>query len=235
MVAVPCCSPKALVLLATGPPSDTTLSLLSLGCQMKDYKLQFLESICILCRSAMECGSLLGLEFCCQRYELAKKIEQTLDAMDTMLKAVVLNSPGEVLQDTLEVPNIVSHIYHTGLLMDAQVQHSLHFLLLLMADKNPGQVVTMLLQITPQGERGLVRIVVGKEKKWMKNYVHSVLSSLILRVNDKGPKVGQYQSHKDPVLACFGLYWSHTALYWSYIDPILVKYWSPTGVILVPY
>lgn len=31
----------------------------------------------------------------------------------------------------------------------------------------------------------------GKEKKWMKNYVHSVLSSLILRVNDKGPKVGQ--------------------------------------------
>lgn len=197
MVAVPCCSPKALVLLATGPPSDTTLSLLSLGCQMKDYKLQFLESICILCRSATEYGSLLGLEFCCQRYELAKKIEvrvhlvlwgrgqgtpapsegsactgqgaggmggghpfvpfpgldhvqhhrllclqdiacpwisqavqascpgnsdqspgwegqhnpchcslssqQTLDAMDTMLKAVVLNSPGEVLQDTLEV------------------------------------------------------------------------------------------------------------------------------------
>lgn len=54
---------------------------------------------------------------------------------------------------SLQVPNIVSHIYHTGLLMDAQVQHSLHFLLLLMADKNPGQVVTMLLQITPQGER----------------------------------------------------------------------------------
>lgn len=39
--------------------------------------------------------------------------------------------------------------------------------------------------------RGLVRIVVGKEKKWMKNYVHSVLVPLILRMNDEAPKVGQ--------------------------------------------
>lgn len=54
---------------------------------------------------------------------------------------------------SLQVPNIVSHIYHTGLVMDTQVQHSLHSLLLLMADKSPGQVVTTLLQIAPQGER----------------------------------------------------------------------------------
>lgn len=48
---------------------------LSPGCQMKDSKLKFLDSICTLCRSATDCGSLLGLEFFCRRYELAEKIK----------------------------------------------------------------------------------------------------------------------------------------------------------------
>ncbi|XP_064256815.1 maestro heat-like repeat family member 5 [Passer domesticus] len=39
--------------------------------------------------------------------------------------------------------------------------------------------------------RDLVRTVVGKEKKWMKNFVHTVLAPLILRMNDEAPKVGQ--------------------------------------------
>ncbi|XP_063275589.1 maestro heat-like repeat-containing protein family member 7 [Prinia subflava] len=39
--------------------------------------------------------------------------------------------------------------------------------------------------------RDLVRMVLGKEKRWMKNYVHSVLAPLILRMNDKAPKVSQ--------------------------------------------
>lgn len=42
---------------------------------MKDSKLKFLDSICTLCRSATDCGSLLGLEFFCRRYELAEKIK----------------------------------------------------------------------------------------------------------------------------------------------------------------
>ncbi|XP_064256769.1 uncharacterized protein LOC135287349 isoform X2 [Passer domesticus] len=211
-----------------------------------------------------------------------------------------------------DVPKIVSHIYHTGLVTDIQVQHSLHCLLLLVADRSPGQVVTTLLQIAPRGDRNalslwevmfsvpqtvekvlkelrvqlqdlkngifrtfpendclsylaarkmkvllpdlmnllrqnctslvmmalmvlqnmmkclkrteassiaadvarilwyhfdeeeswvrescissfrdLVRTVVGKEKKWMKNFVHTVLAPLILRMNDEAPKVGQ--------------------------------------------
>ncbi|XP_064256778.1 uncharacterized protein LOC135287354 isoform X2 [Passer domesticus] len=211
-----------------------------------------------------------------------------------------------------DVPKIVSHIYHTGLVTDIQVQHSLHCLLLLVADRSPVQVVTTLLQIAPRGDRNalslwevmfsvpqmvekvlkelrvqlqdlkngifrtlaendclsylaarkmkvllpdlmnllrqnctslvmmalmvlqnmmkclkrteassiaadvarilwyhfdeeeswvrescissfrdLVRTVVGKEKKWMKNFVHTVLAPLILRMNDKAPKVGQ--------------------------------------------
>ncbi|XP_064256774.1 uncharacterized protein LOC135287351 isoform X2 [Passer domesticus] len=211
-----------------------------------------------------------------------------------------------------DVPKIVSHIYHTGLVTDIQVQHSLHCLLLLVADRSPVQVVTTLLQIAPRGDRNalslwevmfsvpqtvekvlkelrvqlqdlkngifrtfpendclsylaarkmkvllpdlmnllrqnctslvmmalmvlqnmmkclkrteassiaadvarilwyhfdeeeswvrescissfrdLVRTVVGKEKKWMKNFVHTVLAPLILRMNDEAPKVGQ--------------------------------------------
>ncbi|XP_064256766.1 uncharacterized protein LOC135287348 isoform X3 [Passer domesticus] len=211
-----------------------------------------------------------------------------------------------------DVPKIVSHIYHTGLVTDIQVQHSLHCLLLLVAERSPGQVVTTLLQIAPRGDRNalslwevmfsvpqtvekvlkelrvqlqdlkngifrtfpendclsylaarkmkvllpdlmnllrqnctslvmmalmvlqnmmkclkrteassiaadvarilwyhfdeeeswvrescissfrdLVRTVVGKEKKWMKNFVHTVLAPLILRMNDEAPKVGQ--------------------------------------------
>ncbi|XP_064256763.1 uncharacterized protein LOC135287346 isoform X4 [Passer domesticus] len=211
-----------------------------------------------------------------------------------------------------DVPKIVSHIYHTGLVTDIQVQHSLHCLLLLVADRSPVQVVTTLLQIAPRGDRNalslwevmfsvpqtvekvlkelrvqlqdlkngifrtfpendclsylaarkmkvllpdlmnllrqnctslvmmalmvlqnmmkclkrteassiaadvarilwyhfdeeeswvrescissfrdLVRTVVGKEKKWMKNFVHTVLAPLILHMNDEAPKVGQ--------------------------------------------
>ncbi|XP_064256874.1 uncharacterized protein LOC135287496 isoform X2 [Passer domesticus] len=211
-----------------------------------------------------------------------------------------------------DVPKIVSHIYHTGLVMDIQVQHTLHCLLLLVAERSPGQVVTTLLQIAPRGDRNalslwevmfsvpqtvekvlkelrvqlqdlkngifrtfpendclsylaarkmkvllpdlmnllrqncmslvmmalmvlqnmmkclkrteasliaahvarvlwyhfdeeeswvrescissfrdLVRTVVGKEKKWMKNFVHTVLAPLILHMNDEAPKVGQ--------------------------------------------
>ncbi|XP_064256781.1 uncharacterized protein LOC135287355 isoform X2 [Passer domesticus] len=212
----------------------------------------------------------------------------------------------------MDVPKIVSHIYHTGLVMDIQVQHTLHCLLLLVAERSPGQVVTTLLQIAPRGDRNalslwevmfsvpqtvekvlkelrvqlqdlkngifrtfpendclsylaarkmkvllpdlmnllrqncmslvmmalmvlqnmmkclkrteasliaahvarvlwyhfdeeeswvrescissfrdLVRTVVGKEKKWMKNFVHTVLAPLILHMNDEAPKVGQ--------------------------------------------
>ncbi|RMB90037.1 hypothetical protein DUI87_33548 [Hirundo rustica rustica] len=124
---------------------------------MKDSKLQFLEGICTPCRSAAERGSSRGLELFCRRKELAEKME-TLDAMDTMLRAVVLSCPGEVLQDVLEVPNIVSHIYHTGLVRDTQIQHSPHTLLLLMADQSPGQGVTTPPQISPPGERNALTL-----------------------------------------------------------------------------
>lgn len=74
MVSVPCCSPRALVLLAMCPPSDPR-GLSVPGCQMKDNKLKFLESICTLCRSTTDCESLPGLQLLCCRYELAEQIE----------------------------------------------------------------------------------------------------------------------------------------------------------------
>ncbi|XP_064256764.1 uncharacterized protein LOC135287348 isoform X1 [Passer domesticus] len=57
-----------------------------------------------------------------------------------------------------DVPKIVSHIYHTGLVTDIQVQHSLHCLLLLVAERSPGQVVTTLLQIAPRGDRNALSL-----------------------------------------------------------------------------
>ncbi|XP_064256757.1 uncharacterized protein LOC135287342 isoform X2 [Passer domesticus] len=58
----------------------------------------------------------------------------------------------------MDVPKIVSHIYHTGLVTDIQVQHTLHCLLLLVADRSPGQVVTTLLQIAPRGDRNALSL-----------------------------------------------------------------------------
>lgn len=98
MVAVPCCSPRALVLLS---PLRCHLVSLSPGCQMKDNELQFLESICILCRSSTE----LSLEFFCQRYQLAEKVEVKAGqhTADELLLSEFFYLPPEEEMTSLEV------------------------------------------------------------------------------------------------------------------------------------
>ncbi|XP_063275689.1 uncharacterized protein LOC134562196 [Prinia subflava] len=114
MVAVPCCSRRALVLLAMCPPLRHPIVSLSPGCQMKDTKLKFLESVCTPCRSATERGSLLGLELFCCRHKLAEKIEELLNEepqnqMRTEVRLLAfsaitaLSSVVSVLQDSTQL------------------------------------------------------------------------------------------------------------------------------------
>ncbi|TRZ07818.1 hypothetical protein HGM15179_019286 [Zosterops borbonicus] len=73
--------------------------------QYKYQKLKFLDSICTLCRDAKANGFSQDLDNFCCRYKLGAII-QTLNAMDTMLEVMVLNSPAskiKILQDILEV------------------------------------------------------------------------------------------------------------------------------------
>lgn len=74
LVAVPC-TPPGLWSCWPCVPSQTPHGLSVLCCQMQDDKLQFLESIRSLCRSATNRGSLAGLECFCRRHELAEKVE----------------------------------------------------------------------------------------------------------------------------------------------------------------
>ena len=68
-------TPSALVPLAVCPPSHAPcLSLCSPGCQ-EGQEMEFLRSVCTLCRTAKQYDILQGLDVFCHSYELAENIK----------------------------------------------------------------------------------------------------------------------------------------------------------------
>ncbi|OPJ89888.1 hypothetical protein AV530_011569 [Patagioenas fasciata monilis] len=121
----------------------------------------------------------------------------TMKVVDSMLVALVLNSPAsevsEKMQDIFQVPKIMSLIHKTlGCINTTRARQTVESLVVQMADKCPGEVVSTLLTIAPPGDRSycaapfqelsqlreisisffrdLMKVVVGNKRK-MKNIV----------------------------------------------------------------